>query len=70
MLTLLDGLFDDPRSSFVHVLAAVPAIESRLFPLGMGHWVGFASERVASFASLSTTNWAFEVNCIHVHTVG
>jgi hypothetical protein len=29
----------------------------------------FAGERVASFSGFSTTNWAFDVDCVHIHSL-
>jgi hypothetical protein len=45
------------------------SVEGRLFPLGMGHWRRFADDGVAPFSGFSTTNWAFEVYGVHVHSL-
>jgi len=53
----------------VHIIADVLCFENRLFPLGMGYRVCFAGGRVTPFSGFSTTNWAFEVYCVHADSL-
>ena len=62
---ILDGLC----GGLVQVLPVWPSFESRQFPLGMGYRVRFAGEGVTPFSGISTTNWAFDVNGVHVHSL-